>query len=90
MASPESASEEAREIILGIYAEFAQRPSELFDYFEHAGFDASVIPFARDLPAAWLGFYRIKPGIYDLSAALEHLHTWPPIAAEIERRLSNR
>jgi hypothetical protein len=89
MMESEVSSDEARGIILGIYAEFAQRPEELFDYFEHAGFDASVILFARDLPAAWLGFYRVKPGVYDLDAALDDLHTWPPIAAEIERRLRN-
>lgn len=73
-----------RDIILGIFCDFAEKDVDtLFRYFDHVGFDARVVTDAGDLPAAWLGHYRLKRGHYDVDRACNDLATWPPIASRI-------
>lgn len=75
---------EQKNIILNILADFCSDADTLVDYLNHVGFDLCSICEAREIPAAFLGHYRIKNGVYDLDRACNHLATWPPIAARIE------
>lgn len=83
MDTPMSTSEQ-KGLLLGILADFAQGdPQEVLDYLDHVGFNLLCLSGSQDLGAAWCGFYRIKPGLYDIDRACADLATWPPIAAAI-------
>lgn len=58
---------------------------ELGDYLDHVGFDLLALRRPQDLPVAWLGYYRIRRGLYDVDRAFADLATYPPMAAEIAR-----
>ena len=72
-------------IILSIFADFAESDDDgdLLSFLDHVGFDLRVINDVRELPAAFVATYRLKPGKYDLNRAANDLATWPPIAARI-------
>jgi len=79
-------TEEQKSLILGIFADFADSSddgSELLHYLEHVGFDLRSIQDIRELPAAFLGHYRVAKGKYDVDRACMHLATWPPISEAI-------
>jgi len=67
----------------------------LISYLEHICFDISAIVDVNELPAAILGHYRVKQGVYDVDRAAMDLATYPPVAAAIvetqaqQRRLAN-
>ena len=75
--------EEQKSLLLGILNEFLPDPDELFDYFDHVGFDPLCLGRVRDLPQAWVAYYRVRAGVYDVDRACRDLATWPPIAARI-------
>ena len=58
----------------------------LISYLEHICFDISAIVDVNELPAAILGHYRIKQGVYDVDRATMDLATYPPVAAAIVGR----
>lgn len=78
-------SREQKNIIMGYLADFAESDDdgELLSFLDHVGFDLRVIRDVRELPAAFVAFYRLKTGKYDLDRAADDLVTWPPIAAHI-------
>ena len=55
----------------------------MFEYFDHVGFDIPALDNSKQIPAAWLGHYRIGQGTYDTDRALLDLTTWPPISRRI-------
>lgn len=78
-----TAAEQA-DLILDIFCGFAESGvDDLFRYFDHVGFDPRVVRDAAELPAAWLGHYRISHGRYDVDRACNDYATWPPIASRI-------
>ena len=77
-------TDEAKELLLGILVDFAEGDVErLFEYFTHVGFDVPALDNSKQIPAAWLGHYRIGQGTYDTDRALMDLTTWPPISRHI-------
>lgn len=83
-------SNEQRDFILNIFADFADEPETLIDFVEHAGMDLHALPSAADLPAMIAGHYRIKKGEYDVDRAANDLLTWPPVASAVFYRLAER
>ena len=73
-----------RSMILSILCDFLEEDklADLGDWLDHAGFDLTALRYPADLPAAWVAHYRRGRG-YDVERALNHLLTWPPIAAHI-------
>lgn len=72
-----------KSLLLGILNDFLSDPEELFDYFDHVGFDPLCLGQIRDLPQAWMAYYRVRAGVYDVDRACRDLAAWPPIAARI-------
>ena len=76
--------DEAKELLLGILVDFAENSTDqLFEYFAHVGFDIPALESSKQIPAAWLGHYRIGQGTYDTDRALLDLTSWPPISRRI-------
>lgn len=76
--------QEQTALILDILCEFAEHGADdLFQYFDHVGFDPRVIKGPSELPSAWLGHYRVRCGEYDVDRACNDFATWPPIASRI-------
>ena len=75
--------QEQKNIILNILFDACSDGETLVSYLEHVGFDACAIRNVSELPSAFLGYYRLKTGHYDVNRACHHLATWPPIAAQI-------
>lgn len=75
-------------LILSLLNDFleAKNYEALHLYFRHVGFDVGALSLVQDLPAAWLGHYRLKQGVYDIDRAFRDLASYPPIAAEIIRQ----
>ena len=80
---PALSTSEQADLILGILFSFADDADSLFRFINHAEFDLTALRDASDLPAAWLGHYRIKNGQYDTARACNDLATWKPIASRI-------
>lgn len=78
-------TEQQKGLICGILADFAADPDVdvLFKYLRHCGLPLMALTSADDLVPAFLGHYRIRPGLYDVDRACSHLLFWPPIAARI-------
>lgn len=78
-------SEEQKNLICGILADFAADPDVevLFAYLRHCGLPLTAMQSAKDILPAFLGLYRIRPGLYDVDRACMDLRLWPPIAARI-------
>jgi hypothetical protein len=68
--------------VLTILTDMA-RSGDLASWFNHIGFDASVLVSADQLPAAYVAFHEDDQGWIDAEKALEQLATWPPIASRI-------
>ncbi len=75
--------EQQKNLILGILNTFLEDLDNLGNYIDHVGFDIGMIADPEELPRAWLGFYRIRRGQYDVDRACNDLAAWPPIAARI-------
>ena len=76
--------DEAKRMLLNIFIGFAENDTDqLFEYFAHVGFDVAVVDDSKQIPAAWLGHYRIGQGTYDIDRASMDLATWPPISRRI-------
>ncbi|MBL4874390.1 MAG: hypothetical protein JKY41_13645 [Rhodobacteraceae bacterium] len=76
--------EEAKNMLLNTLVDFAENDAEnLFKFFEHVGFDVPALHCSKQIPAAWLGHYRIGLGTYDTDRALLDLMTWPPISRRL-------
>lgn len=78
-------TEQQKGLICGILADFAADPDVevLFKYLRHCGLPLMALSSADDIVPAFLGLYRIRPGLYDVDRACSHLLFWPPIAARI-------
>lgn len=78
-------SDEQKNLICGILADFAAHPDVevLFAYLRHCGLPLTAVQSAMDILPAFLGLYRIRPGLYDVERACMDLRFWPPIAARI-------
>ena len=75
-------------LILSLLNDFleARDHEDLRLYFRHVGFDLGALSRVQDLPAAWLGHYRVKQGVYDIDRAFRDFASYPPIAMEIIRQ----
>lgn len=76
-------SDEQKNLIIGILNSFLEDIDTLGPYLAHVGFDLAVIKHTRELIPAWMGFYRILHGQYDVERAFADLVSWPPIATRI-------
>ncbi len=74
-------TEDQREMILNILVDMM--PDQVVPYLDHVGFDIAGLNDANQLPAAWLGHYRLGQGTCDVDRALMDLATWPPISRRI-------
>lgn len=74
-------TDEQRGLILGILIDFACE--DIAAYLDHVGFDVLAIKTTKELPAAYLGHYRLGQGTYDVERALVDFKTWPPISRRI-------
>lgn len=74
---------EQKNVILSILADILSDVETIGDYFDHIQFDLGAISFFDDIPAAFLGHYRVRNGHYDVDLACNHLASWPPIAEHI-------
>lgn len=76
---------EQKGLIESIFSDFcdADDDSDLLSFIDHIGFDLRVISNARELYPAFVAYYRLKTGVYDVDRATNDLVTWPPIAARI-------
>ena len=71
-------------MLLNIFVDFAENDTDqLFKYFDHVGFDILALDNSKQIPAAWLGHYRIGQGTYDTDRALMDFLTWPPMSRRI-------
>ena len=76
--------DEAKNMLLSTLNDFAENDvDEMFKYFTHVGFDILAVDDAKQIPAAWLGHYRIGQGTYDIDRAVMDLTTCPPISRRI-------
>jgi len=87
---PKPTLQEQKDIIISILADFADEADRLIAYLDHIGFDLCALASPHDLGAAVLGHYRIKAGRYDVDRACNDLASWPPIAAEIAKRMGKK
>lgn len=78
-------SEEQKNLICGILADFAADPDVevLLAYLRHCGLPLTALHSAKDVLPAFLGLYRIRPGLYDVERACMDLRFWPPVAARV-------
>lgn len=78
-------TEQQKALICGILADFAADPDVevLFKYLRHCGLPVMALTSAHDIVPAFLGLYRIRPGLYDVDRACSDLYFWPPIFARI-------
>lgn len=78
-------TEEQKNLICGILLSFLEEGDYegLFDYLHHCGVPLRVIRSSADILPAFLGLYRIRPGLYDVDRACMDLRWWPPIATHI-------
>jgi len=79
--------QEQKDVIISILVNFADDGDRLIAYLDHIGFDLGALTSPHDLGDAVLGHYRIKAGRYDVDRACNDFASWPPIAAEISRRM---
>lgn len=84
-ATADLTSEEQKNLICGILADFVADPDVevLFAYLRHCGLPIMALQCAKDIMPAFLGLYRIRPGLYDVERACMDLRFWPPVAARI-------
>ena len=76
--------DEAKRMLLNTLIDFSENDTDqLFKYFAHVGFDVAAVDNSKQIPAAWLGHYRIGQGTYDTDRAAMDLATWPPISRRI-------
>lgn len=52
-------------------------------HLRHCGLPLAALRSVNDIIPAFLGLYRIRPGLYDVERACEDLRWWPPIATRI-------
>jgi hypothetical protein len=78
-------AEDQKDLILGILFSFLEdeETANLEDYIRHVGFDLGAINKSQEMAAAWLGYYHLRQGAYDVDRACNDLATWPPIAGRI-------
>lgn len=78
-------TEEQKSLILNILDDFASDPDvdALFGYLQHCGIPLRALRSAADIVPAFLGHYRIRPGLYDVDRACEDLRWWPPVVARL-------
>lgn len=85
-------TDEQKDLILGIlvFSFLEDGIEHLGSYAKHVGFDLTALSDPENLLDAWLGHYRIKPGVYDIDRAFNDFVTWPIIANRVAEITAER
>lgn len=75
--TPKAALEREKGLICNILNMVLNELDHLGPYLDHIGFDIAAIRRPSDLQVAFLGHYRVRPGVYDVERAHQDLLNYP-------------